>query len=248
MQLDCESIPKSDTISYNPEDCKRVAQFLSIPMNPWTILQSLCYPFRFVSSISNWSILGITAKTACHRLNNSKLWDANPCHNWHNQYELYHDCNFRQDCKLIGSIAYKLCGLQNNRITSSFWTNSWIKLQSMPISRIPWPITSDPVFFAIIFNCKWILRWLTKLHQNWCKSKVIKRILCQFRNSTAVQFSFAILVRFHDFYIIVEQSTQTNSIAVQRDIIITQSNPSIILNLHAIPVTIAVQEGQGIGN
>ena len=81
MQLDFESIPKSDAIFYNTEDCKRVARFLSIPMNPWTILQSLCYPFRFVSSISNRSILGITAKTACHQLHNSKLWDANPCHN-----------------------------------------------------------------------------------------------------------------------------------------------------------------------
>ena len=86
MQLDFESIPKSDAIFYNLEDCKRVARFLSIPVNPWTILQPLCHPFRFVSSIGNRSILGITAKTARHQLHNSKLWDANPCHNWHNQY------------------------------------------------------------------------------------------------------------------------------------------------------------------
>ena len=105
MQLDFESIPKSDAIFYNLEDCKRVARFLSIPVNPWTILQPLCHPFRFVSSIGNRSILGITAKTARHQLHNSKLWDANPCYNWHNRYELYHDCNSKQGCKLIGSIA-----------------------------------------------------------------------------------------------------------------------------------------------
>ena len=64
------------------------------------------------------------------------------------------------------------------------------------------------------------------MQANWCKGKVIKRILCQFPNSTAVQFSFAILVRFHDISIILEQSTQTHSIAVQRDIIITKSTES----------------------
>ena len=37
--------------------------------------------------------------------NHPQSCDANACHNWHNQYELYHDRNSRQDCKLIGSIA-----------------------------------------------------------------------------------------------------------------------------------------------
>ena len=64
MQTDFKAIPEPGAIFYNAEDCKRVAKFLRVPMNLWTILQSLCNPFRFVSSVSNRSILGHLGITA----------------------------------------------------------------------------------------------------------------------------------------------------------------------------------------
>ena len=142
MQLDCESIPKSDTISYNPEDCKRVAQFLSIPMNPRTILRSLCNPFRFVSSISNRSIPGLV-KTACHQSKTTAQFTHN------NVMPMLATIDtINMNCitiAILDRIASWLEALHSNRIVSSFRANSWIRLQSMPVKQIPGPITSDPV-------------------------------------------------------------------------------------------------------
>ena len=143
MQLDCESIPKSDTISYNPEDCKRVAQFLSIPMNPWTILRSLCNPFRFVSSISNRSIPEHLVKTAYHQPKTAAQFTHT-----HVMPMLATIDTINMNCITIAILdrtSNWLEALHSNRIVSSFRANSWIRLQSMPVKQIPGPMTSDPV-------------------------------------------------------------------------------------------------------
>ena len=143
MQLDFESIPKSDAIFHNPEDCKRVARFLNIPMNPWTIHQSLCNPFRFVSSISNRSIPGQLIKTAWHQPKTTAQFTHN-----HVMPMLATIDTINMNCitiAILDRIASWLEALHSNRIVSSFRANSWIRLQSMPVKQIPGPFTSDPV-------------------------------------------------------------------------------------------------------